>query len=464
MCHVGVTLSFTRPAKYMYRSIAQFGAWALARAQKTGIEIMDDDAVSIISGSESDAEDKGSEKDKTGPSHVGKAGDPLPPFKNHMIRQRVDRHGNIYHLAPAASLPACNVSRDDIGVIKKGPVQKWLKAKKEWDTKFASSKRRVQKQRAKEMAEGYQAFANGEVPPPSALAGRRRNGDQDREEKKSRSWGMSLWSLWGSKHDEQTIVREEKADKEPETTTASATQGTNSRPLHDTETAQGKEMANQKTAAYSRSRSRRRTVVDQRQTEGLVDENTPAAELLAMKNATEVNAPRNEHLSPAFISKNPGANATESFTEQNTGKESNIDNGSHKTPDPADKSADDLSVIPTIIVAGNETDLNKHRPKSNGIAFPFTLKRRPDSSASVATLTSAANVPPSKDVRIAGALESGVPGHSEGEQSAANGKAIEGEGMENGKNLGVEAGEIVSSARPALDSFVTAQEDLPRAA
>lgn len=56
LCHVAPTLSFTRPAKYMYRSIAQFGAWALARAQKTEIEILDDDDVSVISESESDEE------------------------------------------------------------------------------------------------------------------------------------------------------------------------------------------------------------------------------------------------------------------------------------------------------------------------------------------------------------------------------------------------------------------------
>lgn len=58
LCHVAPTLSFTRPAKYMYRSIAQFGAWALARAQKTAIDIMDDDDVSVISKSDSDEEDK----------------------------------------------------------------------------------------------------------------------------------------------------------------------------------------------------------------------------------------------------------------------------------------------------------------------------------------------------------------------------------------------------------------------
>ncbi|CAI4217486.1 unnamed protein product [Parascedosporium putredinis] len=55
LCHVAPTLSFTRPAKYMYRSIAQFSAWALARAQNTSIQILDDDAISVIStGSETE--------------------------------------------------------------------------------------------------------------------------------------------------------------------------------------------------------------------------------------------------------------------------------------------------------------------------------------------------------------------------------------------------------------------------
>jgi acetyl esterase/lipase len=58
LCHVVPTLSFTKPAKYMFRSISQFGAWALARAQKTEIEIVDDDAVSVISKSDSDSEDR----------------------------------------------------------------------------------------------------------------------------------------------------------------------------------------------------------------------------------------------------------------------------------------------------------------------------------------------------------------------------------------------------------------------
>lgn len=56
LCHVAPTLSFTKPAKYMYRSVSQFSAWALARAQKTEIEIMDDDDISVISTSSSDSD------------------------------------------------------------------------------------------------------------------------------------------------------------------------------------------------------------------------------------------------------------------------------------------------------------------------------------------------------------------------------------------------------------------------
>lgn len=219
LCHVAPTLSFTRPAKFMYRSVAQFGAWVLARAQKTEIEIMDDDEMSLISTgsdteSESDLEhskqtkitmNKGmAQGGTTADDQVGKAGDALPPFKDHMIRQRVDRHGNIFPLDPPTSMPALQISANEVGVIKPGPVEKWLNAKKQWDQKYAREKRKVQKQQAKEMAKGFQSFGNDEVPPPSALAGRR-GLSMPKEEKKRKSWGMSIWSLWGSSHDENTV-------------------------------------------------------------------------------------------------------------------------------------------------------------------------------------------------------------------------------------------------------------------
>ncbi len=216
LCHVAPTLSFTRPAKYMYRSIAQFGAWALARAQQTGVEITDGDS---SSGSDTDAESISEIKTKrqhatvsisstkeqlTPEGRVGKAGDTLPLFYNHMIRQRVDRHGHIYALASASSLPALQMSTDEIGTIKPGPVRKWLDAKGKWDVRFAKEKRKVEKKRIEEMLQGYEGFGNNEFPPPSALAGRRGLKMPQTEEKKM-SWGMSLWSLWGSSHDEKAV-------------------------------------------------------------------------------------------------------------------------------------------------------------------------------------------------------------------------------------------------------------------
>ena len=219
LCHVAPTLSFTRPAKFMYRSIAQFGAWVLARAQKTEIEIMDDDELSLISvGSDTDSESDLEKPKQTRATmesgvvrggtaandQVGKAGDALPAFKDHMIRQRVNRHGQIFPLEPSASMPALQISANEVGVIKPGPVEKWLKAKKQWDQRYAREKRKVQKQRAREMAQGFQGFGNDEVPPPSALAGRR-GLSMPKEEKKKKSWGMSMWSLWGSSHDENTV-------------------------------------------------------------------------------------------------------------------------------------------------------------------------------------------------------------------------------------------------------------------
>lgn len=221
LCHVAPTLSFTRPAKYMYRSIAQFSAWALARSQSASIQILDDDEVSIIS-SGSDTESNSSKIQQsqklfttkgeatqgqaTNTEQVGKAGKPLPPFKNNMIRQRVDRHGNIYPLEPASTLPGLQVPTNEIGVIKPGPVLRYTEATKKWNSKFAKEKRKVQNQRIKDMVKGFEGFGDDEVPPPSALAGRRgRDAPKEREGKKGRSWAMSLWSIWGSSHDEKTV-------------------------------------------------------------------------------------------------------------------------------------------------------------------------------------------------------------------------------------------------------------------
>ncbi|KAL9014302.1 MAG: hypothetical protein Q9173_001041 [Seirophora scorigena] len=443
LCHVAPTLSFTRPAKYMYRSIAQFGAWALARAQKTDIEIMDDDDVSVIS-SGSDTDDSSDMKKpqqenstvKDGVAQgravatdkVGKAGEPLPAFKNHMIRQRVDRHGNIFPLGPASSLPALQMSANEVGVIKPGPVRRWLGAKKEWDTKFAREKRRVQKRRVEEVAKGFQGFGDDEVPPPSALAGRR-GLNMAPEAKTKKSWGMSLWSLWGNSHDEKTVrnnhtqiskplsfsinvgaddvvlqlKREEEADKEAGITTASPGGTSN-----------GKRTLQPR----SRSRSRRRIVSYTGQSGPDIDENAPALEILRRRQeGTDVSTPNDPFIrSPTSIS--------------------------HALPSSPSTSASPLSSPPLSSVEATTSHLDaiagtasQARPATQGKAFPFKLGThlRPEGqNASTTTLTSQMGV--------------GLPTP----------------GVDHGPQLGEAVGEERKMAargeRPEIERFETARE------
>ena len=308
LCHVAPTLSFTSPAKFMYRSVAQFSAWALARAQKTGIEIMDDDQISIVSHSDGekdrqnstskpkqDSEPPAAEKEQERIAEVGKAGDPLPRFKDHMIRHRVTRHGAFYELEPASELPACTFPREQIGVVKASVTKKWLAQKMMWDTRYAKQKTRVHSKIIKDMAAGFQDFGEGEYPPPSALAGRRRADAEMLSKKKTRSVGLLIWSLWGSKHDEMTVEREQKADDVENTEVVTQEQGAGARPFEELEEQQPP--AEPVRPEASRTRSRRRTVVDEDQTGD--GEGTPAADLAALrKEAKEKEPEKTDLLSP----------------------------------------------------------------------------------------------------------------------------------------------------------------------
>lgn len=288
LCHVAPTLSFTSPAKYMYRSIAQFGAWALARAQNRDIEIMDDDAISVITSSGSDTEARGQEEqgqqkdeepaEEPTPTEVGRAGDPLPKFKNYMIRQRITRNGLIFPLSPEEELPGCIMKPEEIGVIKQGPVKKWLNTKHTWDTKYASAKAKVHKKIVKEMLVGYQDFGADEHPPPTALAGRIPVGKELQPRKRRKSFGLAIWSLWGSKHDEMTVEREQKANYEPEMQAVTPE-------LHNGESSntEGGERP-----GHNRKASHQRIVRNEHQTSNEdVNEDTPVAQLIAMRREQE---------------------------------------------------------------------------------------------------------------------------------------------------------------------------------
>lgn len=190
-----------------------------------------------------------------------------------MIRQRVTRHGVIFPLPPSSELPGCTMARELVGVPKEGPVRKWLAQKRQWDQRFASAKRKVHKRFVQDLAVGYEGFGEGELPPPSALAGRRKKKDGEAAasgKKRTKSMGLALWSLWGSKHDKMTMDREieaDKSDKAAEVRPATVADGAGARSFGD--------IAQQDVVAPTsppqtgdRSRSRRRMVTYDRQDEG----------------------------------------------------------------------------------------------------------------------------------------------------------------------------------------------------
>lgn len=441
LCHVAPTLSFTKPAKYMYRSVAQFSAWALARAQKRDIDILDDDDISVISTSSSDSdkeevtkrdEEAAMEESK---GQVGKAGDVLPPFKNHMIRQRVTRHGVIFPMAPASELPGCTMPRELVGVVKEGTVKKWLKQKNEWDRRYASSKKKVHKKFVQDLIVGYEGFGDGELPPPSALAGRRKKGDKEVTgvAKRAKSVGLAMWSGWGSKHDKMTMDREEKAEKDGpdgvEFTAATAAEGEGARSFAEIER-QGTAAPNSPPGSprNPRSRSRRVTVRDERQTEEAddVDENTSVAQLLANREDKEAKPPVPLLLTPDY---------TPEVGIGTTGKRPYVDGIA--VPFSIKKEADTASMmtLTSYMTGGGPASprLSSSRPMT-----PNTLADR--TSKDLSELEKRNSSVNGDHDEHAGKYV--VPAHVDGATPATQAPAME---------------------RPALETFSTAAEELPKA-
>lgn len=488
LCHVGPTLSFTSPAKYQYRAIAQFGAWALAHAQKTEIDILDDDEISFISSASSSSEgengnDNGngnseqvtpeqSDKDQddqkrkegketgttekrpatgNGTKSIGKTGDPLPPFKDHMIRQRVTSHGIVFPLPPPEELTGCTMDRNLIGVVKVGTVRKWLEHKKRWDNKFAKTKRRVHEERIREMSVGYEVFGEGEFPPPSALAGRRKISKPEAEPKKRvRSLGMSLWSLWGSKHDEMTVQREQEADGELELAATSLSDGEGARQFSDLQKQEGEKEKGRRVSrpgfmkTKSRSHSHMRIVRDEKQVEESSgnggasssgnggsgeggDERTPIEELLALRRK------KNEELSAA---------------QQQQQNDLLSPNDVPPTPAP-------------------DTGVTGKRPFLDGISLPFSLgKRKIDDNASMMTLNSAIDGDPDRSsVPSPRALTPNPEAMSSQTATATNPTVLAGGQKELEVPTPLVSPSLASpgESRPELERFVTAQESVPLA-
>jgi acetyl esterase/lipase len=245
LCHVPHTLAWTTPARYMYRSVAQFGAWAVAKAQHTEIESGDDASETSSSSSRSSTPEQSTaselrrdlemEKSKLSKrsltdglkshrtdSHlftddavqtVGTAGDPLPRFKDHMIRQRININGQISPLEDASTISSLRVIPNEIGIVKEAPVHRWRERQITWDAKHTRARARMNLKRAELEGFGLMPGMEGEHPPPTALVrrwkgerGTKGAADKDKDQHKA-AIGLRWWQSWQSKHDSQAISK-----------------------------------------------------------------------------------------------------------------------------------------------------------------------------------------------------------------------------------------------------------------
>lgn len=369
-----------------------------------------------------------------------------------MIRQRVTRHGVIFPLAPPAQLPGCSIDRDLVGVPKQGPVKKWLDQRKQWDHKFATAKRKVHKRFIDDLAIGYEGFGEGEFPPPSALAGRRRKEGTTKPTKRSKSMGLALWSLWGSKHDKMTMNREAEAgknDQDVEMAAATGAEGEGSRSFADIER-QREQSPTSPRGADGRSRSRRRKVTYERQ-----DENeNGSSEVLGEIESTGQQQQLSGLLSPGYQPQQQQQQHDPEVGIGTTGK----------------------------------------RPYVDGIAVPFSIKKEAE-TASMMTLTSNTSLglaspraSTSRPMSPAGEEQHGRSGLSNagggvglptnGEEDGGNktsgsiipnnadsyheeGEVDKGKGKEAVAAAEAEAEATPAAERPGLETFVTAAEALP---
>lgn len=100
----------------------------------------------------------------------------IPPFEDHMVRQRVSTTGRLRPLEPADALPATTVQPASVGRLHQGPVRKWMAERAKYDDKYRKdleyyrSIRRMDRDKAE--ATGFlQGKFEGEQPPLSSLAG-----------------------------------------------------------------------------------------------------------------------------------------------------------------------------------------------------------------------------------------------------------------------------------------------------
>lgn len=133
----------------------------------------------------------------------------------------------------ASEFAALKIPPEEICVIHPGPTKRWLSAKQKWDVKYAKEKRHVQLSRGKEYINAQKrGFLGGdligEMPPPSALAGRpsvQKALPEDETGKKKKNLAGWVWGMMGGKEDREKEERNRKVAEGDDHVTPAAAAG-----------------------------------------------------------------------------------------------------------------------------------------------------------------------------------------------------------------------------------------------
>ncbi|RPD66751.1 alpha/beta-hydrolase [Lentinus tigrinus ALCF2SS1-7] len=180
MCHVLTVFTFTEPAKYAYRAIAQFVKHVVDNPgahlernpfpefhrppsqisdtepvhkrdrHRSPSEKTPDTAKPLLSSTQSEIDKYRSNEQEAEQEVKHGQAERLPeqpetlPFETSgedipavlMVRERVDALGNVRPMEPAEEIEALRVPPQEIGVIKELPVRRWQEGQEKWDRKY----------------------------------------------------------------------------------------------------------------------------------------------------------------------------------------------------------------------------------------------------------------------------------------------------------------------------------------
>jgi len=279
------------------------------------------------------------------------------------------------------------------------------------------------------MEAGYQVFGEGEVPPPTALAGRRTMGGDELEiRKKVKGLGLALWGIWGSKHDQMTVRREHEANVAPIVRAATAAEGGGARTFSD--------LQRQETAPPSGK----------------------FAKLVALK-PPRWRSVTDEKQAPS----SPGSRDLEGGEE-----DSDTAPAMPEGHSAGEKTTADAEFYSPGLEMG-ESGVTGKRVFIEGLATPFSLRKEPDTASMITLQPSRPSTPGPNRLSF---MEAGQGAEKVGEERGVNEDLVGKKEADGGFNLPtatpgcvtpvVTPGLLTPGGRPEPETFVTAEE-VPRA-